>query len=144
MGLTDLLRIAAYAGVLVLAVGCGDDPGPAVPEEPAQSASSDPKESPSGELAGPVDAAVADLAKRLDVPADRIEVRSARAVTWRDGSLGCPEEGKLYSQALVEGHQVVLEVDGRTFPYHSGGDRGPFLCEHLQPSTPPPASGGSQ
>jgi hypothetical protein len=31
---------------------------------------------------------------------DQREVVSAKAVTWSDGSLGCPEPGKLYTQAF--------------------------------------------
>lgn len=69
-----------------------------------------------------------DLARRLDVDADEIEVLVAEEVTWPDGSLGCPKEGKSYTQALVEGSQVVLRHGDRVYDYHAGSDDQPFLC----------------
>ena len=50
----------------------------------------------------------ADLARRLGVDPDDLEVISAEEVTWPDGSLGCPEPGMSYTQALVDGSKVVL------------------------------------
>jgi hypothetical protein len=76
----------------------------------------------------PTEAAIDDLAARLTVPRDQIEVVETRAVTWPDGALGCPEEGMVYTQATVEGTQIVLRVDSRVFAYHAGDDGAPFLC----------------
>ena len=73
-------------------------------------------------------AAIRDLAERLDIAEERIEVRSAQAVTWSDGSLGCPQPDGLYTQALVEGFHLVLGAEGEEYHYHSGRDRAPFLC----------------
>ncbi|MGH3649360.1 MAG: hypothetical protein ACRDU9_01525 [Acidimicrobiia bacterium] len=72
--------------------------------------------------------AVADLARRLGVGPDEIEVLKVEAVTWPDGSLGCPEPGKIYTQALVDGHRIVLQHDERVYLYHSGQGDEPFLC----------------
>ncbi|MFP3913358.1 MAG: hypothetical protein ACLFWM_00655 [Actinomycetota bacterium] len=76
-----------------------------------------------------VEAALADLAERLDVGTTDIEVVSFEFVTWNDGSLGCPQPGEMYTQALVEGSRTVLEHDGVTYDYHAGADDQPFLCE---------------
>jgi hypothetical protein len=87
---------------------------------------------PGGILAGDdarVDAALADLAVRLDRDPDRIDVLDAREVTWRDGSVGCPSPGQAYPQALVPGFLVVLRSDDASYRYHSAGDLMPFLCE---------------
>ena len=51
-------------------------------------------------------------------------------MTWRDGSIGCPEPGMNYTQALVPGIRVVLELDGARYEYHAGGARSIFLCEN--------------
>lgn len=75
-----------------------------------------------------VEPAVADLAGRLGVEPSEIEVVMAERVTWPDGSLGCPEPGMSYTQALVEGSKVVLGHDGRVYLYHAGTDDQPFLC----------------
>ena len=58
---------------------------------------------------------------------------SVEEVTWRDGSIGCPEPGMNYTQALVPGIRVVLELDGRRYEYHAGGGRSIFLCENPEP-----------
>jgi hypothetical protein len=72
-------------------------------------------------------AAVEDLAGRLGIEPDAVTVIDARAVTWPDGSLGCPEPGMMYTQVLVDGMLVVLEAGGRQYEYHGGDPL--FLCE---------------
>jgi hypothetical protein len=62
--------------------------------------------------------AIADLAARTGVAEDSVVVTSARAVTWSSGALGCPEQGKSYTEALVPGLQVLLEASGTTHYYH--------------------------
>jgi hypothetical protein len=78
---------------------------------------------------GNVVAAIADLAHRLGVDADAIVVISQEEVTWRDGSMGCPQPGMRYTQALINGYRIVLAHAGREYHYHGGRTRGPFLCE---------------
>jgi hypothetical protein len=58
------------------------------------------------------------LADELKVGLDTIVVRSAKAVTWRDASLGCPEKDRMYAQVLSTGHEVILEVAGKTHELH--------------------------
>ena len=69
-----------------------------------------------------------DLADRLGVEPEEIEVVVAERVTWPDGSLGCPQPGMSYTQAIVEGSRVVLGHDERVYLYHAGTDDQPFLC----------------
>jgi hypothetical protein len=69
-----------------------------------------------------------DLADRLGVEPEEIEVVVAERVTWPDGSLGCPKPGMSYTQALVEGSRVVLGHDERVYVYNAGTDDQPFLC----------------
>lgn len=75
------------------------------------------------------ESARADLANRFDVEESSVQVAVAEFVTWSDGSLGCPQPGMFYTQALVDGSRVVLEHGGRFFAYHAGVDEKPFLCE---------------
>ncbi len=72
--------------------------------------------------------AMADLATRLKVDVEQLEVVQAERVTWPDTSLGCPEEGQMYAQVLVEGYRVLLGHDERLYAYHAGADGEPFLC----------------
>lgn len=81
--------------------------------------------------------AVAMLAEQLGVDAAAINVVRAAEVTWRDGSLGCPKPGHMYTQALVPGQLVVLEVGGKTYEFHQGGTQPPFYCP--EPTEPLPS-----
>jgi hypothetical protein len=75
-----------------------------------------------------VQLAIADLAERLGIATADVEVVSVDEVTWRDGSLGCPQPGMNYTQALVDGRRIVLNVDGVAYAYHSGRSGEPFYC----------------
>lgn len=70
---------------------------------------------------------LADLARRMDGSVDPTVV-TAEAMTWNDGAWGCPEAGQMYTQAIVEGFQVVVEIDGEEFDYRSDG-RAVRLCD---------------
>ncbi len=73
--------------------------------------------------------AKADLAQRLDIPEEAIQVVLVEEVIWPDGSLGCPQPGIEYPQVPQDGLRIVLEVEGERYEYRSGGVRPPFLCQ---------------
>lgn len=79
-----------------------------------------------------IDALVDRAANDTGVEADEITVVSAQPVTWRDGSLGCPQEGGSYTQALVPGYRVVLDIGGDEVHYHAGRDGEFFPCDEPQ------------
>lgn len=87
---------------------------------------------PSGAAAGVSsarwDAIVADLTSRgVSATPDLV---SAEAVTFADGSLGCPSPGRSYTQALVDGLRVVVTAGGTTYDYRFGAGDAPKLCVH--------------
>jgi len=85
-----------------------------------------------------LDAILADAAQRSGAPAESLEVVTAAAVTWTDGSLGCPEPGQFYTQALVDGYQVVIDTGDEQLDDYRVGSGGSFrLCEN------PTAPGGT-
>lgn len=86
-----------------------------------------------------VGVAIADLVERLGIDAAEIEVISVDEVTWRDGSIGCPQPGMSYTQALVNGTRIRLLAKGMVFEYHSAGGVDPFYCSN--PEEPVAASG---
>jgi hypothetical protein len=43
----------------------------------------------------------------------------AEQVTWSDGSLGCPQPGTMYTQALVPGFRVIAKSPSGELVYHS-------------------------
>jgi len=63
---------------------------------------------------------IAELGAELARPPSDVHIESVQPVTWRDGSLGCPEPGMFYTQALVPGFRVILVVDKRRFDYRTG------------------------
>lgn len=82
----------------------------------------------------PVAQAMTDLSQRLGVAMDDIEPLSLLEVTWRDGSLGCPQAGMAYTQALVAGQQLILSVNDEEYHYHSGKDG---VFEYCSDPVPP-------
>jgi hypothetical protein len=70
-----------------------------------------------------------DLAERLSIPIDQIEVLEATSVVWPDASLGCPQPDMRYKQVQVDGALIRLQGKGQVYEYHSGGTRGLFLCQ---------------
>ena len=70
-----------------------------------------------------------DLVQRLSTQVDQIELVEVAAVVWPDGGLGCPQPGVVYTQVPRDGLLIRLRVGKRTYQYHSGGGRSPFLCE---------------
>jgi len=70
-----------------------------------------------------------DLASRLDVGKDQIELVEFKAVVWPDGSFGCPQPGIAYTQVQQEGYLIQLRFESKLFDYHGGGNTPPFLCE---------------
>ncbi|HEY3079378.1 MAG TPA: hypothetical protein VGM69_05675 [Chloroflexota bacterium] len=90
---------------------------------------------PDAALQRVIELARADLAARLSVSADQVELVEAQSVVWPDRSLGCPQPGMVYPQVPQDGLLIRFRVAGRIYQYHGGGNRAPFLCE--QPATAP-------
>lgn len=69
---------------------------------------------------------LADASKRTGVPTGELVVTNAWRRTWSDGSLGCPQPGMHYTQALVPGWQVIVAAGERSLDYRLS-DRGFFM-----------------
>jgi len=120
-------QLALVIGCTLVLAACGGDtdtPGPALPEGAAEATfvSLDA-------IDDEVQAAIADAARRFDIAESEVAVAGALRVVWSDGSLGCPEEGMMYTQALVDGYLLTLEVAGNRVEYHGQNGQPPFLCE---------------
>lgn len=64
-------------------------------------------------------AVVADAARRFEVAQSEVVVARAERVTWPDGSLGCQQPGRMYTQALVPGYRLVARSARGVFVYHA-------------------------
>lgn len=96
---------------------------------------------PSLSLDAMVQAALADASRRTGLPIDALQVTSAEAVTWRDGSLGCPQPGRVYTQALVPGYRVRIGAAGQELDYHAALRGTLSLCPADRSAEPLPEDG---
>lgn len=64
--------------------------------------------------------------------AEDLTVLSAAAVTWPDGSLGCPEPGMIYTQQLVEGYRILVATPNGEVAFHGANGDTPFRCDNPQ------------
>lgn len=80
------------------------------------------------QLQAMVQVALADAGRRRQLDASKLEVALAEAVTWPDGSLGCPQPGMLYTQALVSGFRIRVVAGSETLEYHASQRGQPFYC----------------
>lgn len=131
--------VAAMAMVLLFA-GCGTGGSPmSTPTSPSDSArppfqtTSPLPSSPTAGAEASVPpkrwaAILGDLAGR-GVPTDAVQLVSARSVTWNNGALGCPKPGQMYTQALVNGMQVIVSVGDVQYDYRFGSTDTPKLCK---------------
>jgi hypothetical protein len=62
-----------------------------------------------------------EAASLAGMPREQLTVERAEAVTWGDGSLGCPEPGMMYTQVLVDGYWVVIRAGDQTFDFRGSG-----------------------
>ena len=125
--LTIVASISLLAGCSV-SDGAGGSASP-VPSVAPQPPSAEPGAGGGNSLPPDItDPIVADAAARLGVDPSTVEIVDAHAETWSDGSLGCPQPDMMYTQALVDGYQVVVEANGTQLDYRGGGSQF-TLCE---------------
>lgn len=126
------------AAVVAIAAGCAA-PGSSGSSAPPGSDAAIPSVAAGEVPAAMLEQAIADAASGAGVELSAIEVISAEAVTWSDGALGCPLPDQMYTQALVPGYRVVLDVGGEEMSFHAA-EGGEFAyCADPQP----PAEGGT-
>ena len=139
--------LVAIVTLLLAACAAGTGQPPESADEPSAEASATDRPMRSDVPAQPVPSASAptvvgevpeellgqiltNAAEHADVEVDAIDVVRAEAVTWNDGSLGCPEPGMMYTQALVDGYHVVLDADGTELDYRATTNGDFRLCEN--------------
>lgn len=65
-----------------------------------------------------------------------VVVEKSEQVQWSDGSLGCPQPDTMYTMAIVEGYQIVLNIGGEVYDYRLGDGGWFFRCENALPGVP--------
>lgn len=134
-----LLALVLLSAMTAAPLLAADPPAEQATEEGGgqEVAEDKPDQTVDPELEKLVQAAIADLAERLEVDPEQIEAVSGRKVLWRDGSIGCPKPDMMYIQAVQEGALIELRADEELYRYHSNLRGPPFLCE--KPQDPLPA-----
>ena len=126
------LRIALLAAVWMVG-GCsaagsggGKDPlrpssrdPPPIPDETAAASSSPGAIDLPASVIEPV---VAEISRISGVPVADVAIVSAEAVTFSDGSLGCPVPGMAYTQMVTDGYRIVANAGGGTYDYRGPGN----------------------
>lgn len=57
-----------------------------------------------------------------------VTIISVEPTQWSDGSLGCPIEGMMYTQAIVPGYQIEIEANGNIYEVHTDTASRTALC----------------
>jgi hypothetical protein len=136
----ELWSLTAALSLCLMAQAGGTPPGdtrgiappkrlPTPVEEPAQ---------PAGEIVNTASmprevrrAVVVDAARRFRVAESAVVLGGAEQVTWADGSLGCPQPGMSYTQALVPGYRVTAKTAAGQFVYHTDARGNVVTCGSL-------------
>src|SRR4030095_15356854 len=115
---------------------CGPKSTSALTNEPIVMSPSNSMATTTGENAptttgvrkGILDPILNETAKLTNVPREQLVIVRAESVVWSDGSLGCPEPGMMYTQALVNGYWVIIDAAGRKYDYRVGSGGSFRLC----------------
>jgi len=71
---------------------------------------------------------------------EQLVIVRAESVVWNDGSLGCPEPGMMYTQALVNCYWVVIDAAAQRYDFRVGSGGSFRLCPPDQGRPPSQAS----
>jgi hypothetical protein len=77
-----------------------------------------------------------DAQKRTGASRSQIQIISTEKITWNDGALGCPQPGRMYTQALVPGYRIRVRIVDQTLDYHAAETGRFVLCTSQAPDNP--------
>jgi hypothetical protein len=101
----------------------GQSPLPTPGQSPLPTPSAGERPSSSAPIPSEADAsvraAINDLAARLKIASEAVQVVSVSATDWSDTSLGCPQPGMFYAQIIVQGYTIILSAGGQQVEYHA-------------------------
>lgn len=75
-----------------------------------------------------------DLARRLYVDPEQVEIVSMKAETWTDSSLGCPVDGEDYEHGAYEGLRIEMKCRDHRYEYRTllEGDGEFMVCGEVE------------
>ena len=84
-----------------------------------------------------------EAAAKARVSREQLTVVRAEPALWNDGSLGCPQQGLMYTQALVNGYWVMIKTGGQTYDFRVDS-RGSFILCPPGQGRPPSQTGAME
>lgn len=86
-----------------------------------------------------VERTIEDLAGRLALSMDSIEVTEITEMEWSDSSLDCPQPGMSYLPVITPGFRILFRANDQIYEYHSNRDSYFVFCENrIPPIIPEP------
>lgn len=80
-----------------------------------------------------------DLAGRLAIPVEDIDLLEMSEVEWSDSSLDCPQPDMSYLQVITPGYRIILQANDTPYEYHSNRDSYFVYCDgRVPPIIPQP------
>ncbi len=123
----------------------GSSSAPTTPESDTTTDSTSPRSRAQGEVPPDLlEGIIAHAASLLGVSAEELDIARAGEAEWPDGAWGCPEPGVVYTQALVRGYWIELQLGDLTLDYRTDGEGRFRLCGMdgtAPPSLQPPVGG---
>ena len=80
-----------------------------------------------------IEKAKEDLAQRLSISTNQIDILEAASVIWPDSSLGCPQKGMAYAEVLTPGYLIVLTTGNDEYEYHTSTGTEVIYCANPTP-----------
>lgn len=78
-----------------------------------------------------------DLASRLAISPDDVQLVETLEMEWTDSSLDCPQLDMAYLPVVTPGYRILLEVNSQIYEYHTNRDSYFVYCEDSLPPIPP-------
>lgn len=138
MDRAGVIVVGIAAASMTLACASQPAPSPVTPSPPPMTSPTTPHPYT---LETATAAAKADAARVAGVAESALALISAEAVTWPDGSLGCPMPGMVYPQVLVPGFRIRLASPAGPLDYHASARGGLVLCPGKRATRPVPGVG---
>jgi len=82
----------------------------------------------SGNLKRLIDIVKQDLARRLEISLDEINVLRIEKAEWPDTSLGCAKPGLARRPVAIPGYRIILSTNGHDYVYHTNKESGAVYC----------------
>ena len=69
-----------------------------------------------------------DLASKLGISDNEIDLVSVEEKRWSDASLGCPKTDMMYAQVITPGYKILLKAKQKNFDYRTDLKGNIMLC----------------